>query len=214
MKNLHSNQKRILDYLLDHPEGASLDEIAAHLGITKTGAREHVLKIEQLGFLHFADTTGTVGRPRRKYFLSPEGQEAFPKQYSWLSNVLLEFLSEDLGASGVNRIMRELANKVAGPLRERFAAAPTSADRLRLISETMNELGYRSSLKQSDVRKGAILEATNCVYHGIAKEHPELCQFDIQFLKNASGLDVKLEQCIARGDSVCRFCLRKGATRE
>jgi predicted ArsR family transcriptional regulator len=79
---------------------------------------------------------------------------------------------------------------------------------LEEITRALNELGYRASLKQSDVRKGAIIEATNCVYHSVAKRHPALCQFDVQFLQNASGLKVKLETCIARGGSVCRFCLR------
>jgi predicted ArsR family transcriptional regulator len=73
----------------------------------------------------------------------------------------------------------------------------------------MNELGYQSAVKQSDVRKGAVIEATNCVYHSVAKQHPELCGFDVQFLRNVSGMKVKLESCIARGGSVCRFCLLK-----
>ncbi|MFI5391577.1 MAG: hypothetical protein ACHQYQ_09465, partial [Bacteriovoracales bacterium] len=84
-----------------------------------------------------------------------------------------------------------------------------SLELIRKINETMNKLGYQTSVKQSDMRKGAILEATNCVYHGVAKQHPELCEFDVQFLKKASGMSVKLESCIARGGSVCRFCLKK-----
>jgi predicted ArsR family transcriptional regulator len=91
----------------------------------------------------------------------------------------------------------------------RFGKAENTADLLKEITAAMNELGYRASLKQSDIRKGAVLEATNCVYHNVAKEHPELCKFDIQFLEKASGLNVKLESCIARGGSVCRFCLKK-----
>jgi predicted ArsR family transcriptional regulator len=73
----------------------------------------------------------------------------------------------------------------------------------------MNELGYRASLKQSDLRKGAVVEATNCVYHVVAKRHPELCQFDVKFMENATGMKVKLESCIAKGGAVCRFCINK-----
>jgi predicted ArsR family transcriptional regulator len=209
MQNLHENQRRVLELLLDRPDGAALDEIAAHLGITKTAAREHVLKVESLGLLRFVDEKGQVGRPRRRYFLSPEGQEAFPKQYSWLSNVLLEHLAEDLGPEGITRVMRALAGKVARTMGERLGKAATPPERLRAVTAIMNELGYRAALKQSDLRKGAVLEATNCVYHNVAKEHPELCAFDVQFLKIASGLNVKLESCIARGGPVCRFCLRR-----
>ncbi len=208
MHNLHANQKSILDYLLDKPEGASLEELSEHLGITKTAAKEHILKIERLGFLSYKDTKGLVGRPKRRYLLSPEGHEVFPRQYSWLSNILLELLSEDLGAEKVARIMRDLAKKVAVSMRPRFENK-NSIQLLTEISSALNELGYRSQLKQSDLRKGAIIEATNCVYHSVAKEHPELCQFDIKFIEETSGMNVKLESCIARGGAVCRFCINK-----
>jgi predicted ArsR family transcriptional regulator len=209
MRSLHKNQQAILEYLLNHKEGATLEDLASHLEITKTAAKEHILKIESHGLLTFTDTKGSVGRPRRRYLLSEEGHDAFPKQYSWLSSVLLELLAQDLGGKAVSKLMKSLADRVAKSMEAKFKNATSSADLLTKINSVMNELGYRTTLKQSDVRKGAILEATNCVYHSVAKQHPELCSFDVQFLENVSGLKVNLENCIARGDSVCRFCLKK-----
>jgi DeoR family transcriptional regulator, suf operon transcriptional repressor len=209
MKSLHQNQQLILKFLLGHKEGATLDELAEHLGITKTGAKEHILKLENHGYINFVDSKGTVGRPRRRYLLSLEGHDVFPKQYSWLSNVLLELLAQDLGGEGVSDLMKKLADKVAESMKAKFQDSKSSAELMGKINTVMNELGYQTVLKQSDVRKGAVLEATNCVYHSVAKQHPELCGFDVQFLRNVSGMKVKLETCIARGDSVCRFCIRK-----
>lgn len=209
MKSLHENQRRILDYLLNHPDGATLEELGAHLEITKTAVKEHVIKIETLGYLTYVDSKGSVGRPKRRYLLSSVGHEAFPRQYSWLSNVLLELLAKDLGSTGVSRIMKSLADSVAKSMEERFKKTKSSPELLAELTVAMNELGYRASLKQSDLRKGAIVEATNCVYHSVAKRHPELCQFDVKFMENATGMNVKLESCIAKGASVCRFCIRK-----
>lgn len=210
MKGLHNNQKKILEFLLDHQNGATVEELASHLEITKTAAKEHINKLDSLGLITYQDAKGQVGRPRRSYLLSKEGHESFPRQYSWLSNELLELLAQDLGPEALTRIMEDLADQVAGNLAPKFESAKSTAELLARITETLNELGYRASLKQSDLRKGAVLEATNCVYHSVAKAHPELCRFDIQFLEQASGgLNVKLESCIARGGAVCRFCLRK-----
>ena len=209
MKGLHENQNRLLEYLLDHPEGATLEEISKHLGLSKTGAKEHVLKVENLGYLQHSDSKGTIGRPLRRYLLSPAGMEVFPRQYSWLSNALLELLAEDLGPEKVARIMCDLADKVAGSMEPRFRKARDAPELLAEVAAVLNELGYRAALKQSDLRKGAILEATNCVYHSVAKVHPELCKFDVQFIARASKMDVTLESCIARGGTVCRFCLHK-----
>jgi predicted ArsR family transcriptional regulator len=210
MHGMHENQKKLLDYLLEHPQGATLDELAGHLRITKTAAREHLLKVSSLGFLTHHDTKGAVGRPRRVYRLSAQGQEAFPRQYSWLSNMLLTRLASDLGPDRAALFMEKIAAGVAESMGERFRRHKSSAGRLQEIATALAELGYRSLLKQSDVRKGAVIEATNCVYHSVAKDHPELCRFDIKFIEHASGgMKVSLESCIARGGAVCRFCLRR-----
>jgi len=208
MQGLHENQKKILDFLLERSDGVTLEEIAEHLEVTKTAAKEHLLKLDHHGYIQFTDVKGNVGRPRRLYSLSPAGQEVFPRQYSWLSNVLLELLAQDFGPKVVSKIMRDLGKKVAASMRERFEGKPRP-EMLAEVSKALNELGYRSYLKQSDVRKGAVIEANNCVYHSVAKAHPELCQFDIQFLESSTGLKVKMESCIARGGSICRFCLTK-----
>lgn len=210
MKGLHKNQQEILNYLLEHKDGATLDELASHLEISKTAAKEHLLRIEQLGYLTYEDSKGAVGRPRRRYLLSEDGVDAFPKQYSWLSNVLLEHLAESTGPDAVAKIMDGLAAKISKSMEPRFQSARNTPGLLKLLTETLNELGYRASLRQSDLRKGAVIEATNCVYHSVAQRHPTLCRFDIKLIEKVTGgMDVKLESCIARGGSVCRFCIKR-----
>ena len=210
MLGLHEKQKKILEYLLDHADGATLEQLAEFLGVTKTAAKEHILKVENLGLLTYRDVKGGVGRPKRYYLLSKEGHEAFPRQYAWLSNVILEFLAEDIGAASVARMMENLATRVADSMRARFQSANSTAELLATVTKTLNELGYRAKLTQSDLRKGAVIEATNCVYHTTAKSYPELCRFDTKFIESATGgMNVRLESCIARGGSVCRFCIKK-----
>jgi DeoR family suf operon transcriptional repressor len=204
MQGLHENQTRILEYLLDHPEGATLDELVSHLGITRTAVKEHIIRVEDLGYIVHNDTRGSVGRPKRRYLLSDSGVDAFPKKYSWLSNVMLEELAEEMGSNGIARFMRALADKVAQSMEAQFnSTAP--ADRIKAAAKLLNELGYRASVKAGE---SGVIEATNCVYHSVAKAHPELCQFDIRLLEKATGKNVRLEKCIARGDGVCRFCMK------
>lgn len=208
MNSLSENQQRILDFLLEKHEGATLEDLSDLLGITKTAVKEHVLKLLSRDYLAFSDSKGVVGRPKRRYHLTDAGMEVFPRQYSWLSMMLLELLAEDMGAAAVSKIMRSLADKIAVTMKSRFTNLPIGPKRFQEISNILNELGYRSSVKQSDLRKGVVIEATNCVYHSVAKTHPELCQFDTRLIEKISGLSVKLEACIARGGSVCRFCIK------
>ena len=106
-------------------------------------------------------------------------------------------------------MMKKLASSVADSMKGRFKPLTSPVLVLKEVTKVMNELGYRAELKQSDLRKGAVIEATNCIYHSVAKEHPELCQFDTEFLKKATGMSVRLDCCIARGGEVCRFCISK-----
>lgn len=208
MNSISENQQRILDFLLENNDGATLEELSVFLGVTKTATKEHVLKLLSRDYLDFNDSKGEVGRPKRRYYLTEGGKEVFPRQYSWLSMMLLELLAEDMGGTAVSKIMHSLADKVAATMKSRFTSLPVGSKRFQEISNILNELGYRSSVKQSDLRKGVVIEATNCVYHSVAKTHPELCQFDIRLIEKISGLNVKLEACIARGGSVCRFCIK------
>lgn len=209
MKHLHDNQQKILEHLFGRPDGASLDELAAHLGLTRTAVQQHVLRLLDLGYLAYADTKGSVGRPRRKYFLSDEGIEVFPKKYSWLANAILAQLAQDLGPGGSRAFMQGLADAVAASLAPQLDPAEPPASRLRKVTELMNELGYRAVLKPGGASGEAAIEAVNCVYHSVAKVHPELCQFDVSLIERVSGMGVRLETCIARGGAVCRFCVSR-----
>lgn len=207
MSPLHGNQQKILDYLLGKTHGATLGELSQFLEITKTAVKEHIIRLEGMGYIFFSDLKEGVGRPKRYYKLSPEGQEVFPKQYAWLSNQLLEFLSETMGKTKTENLMRQLADKIALSFKERFSNS--TGNKIKILESIMNELGYRVVARQSDLRKTGIIEASNCVYHSVAREHPELCQFDIQFIKTSLNAEVELDSCIAKGGSVCRFCIKK-----
>ncbi len=208
MKNMHENQTKILNLLLETPEGCTLQQLSEHLDITKTATKEHVVKLIHFGYISHKDIKGHVGRPKRIYLLTESGQEVFPRQYSWISILLLEYLVEHSSEQHMSNIMEQLAEKVTDSLSARLEKNKLPADRLKEMTTILNELGYRSQLKQSDLRKGAVLEATNCVYHGIAKQHNQLCQFDIHLIEKMSHMDTCLQRCIAKGDSVCRFYIK------
>jgi hypothetical protein len=90
MNNLNTHQRKLMDWLLTKPQGGTLDELAGLLGVTRTACKQQVLRLLDLGYLSFQDSKGDVGRPKRRYLVSPEGMDVFPKQYSWLSNALLD----------------------------------------------------------------------------------------------------------------------------
>jgi DeoR family transcriptional regulator, suf operon transcriptional repressor len=100
-------------------------------------------------------------------------------------------------------MMERLGRWVASSMQGRFPAGLLHKERVAILSEVMNELGYRSRVKQSDVRKGLVIEASNCAYHLVARSNPELCNLDRSFPAAASGgMKVTQDQCIRGTPSV------------
>ncbi len=207
LRGLHKNQQKILEHLLDHPKGATLLDLAEHLGVTKTAAKEHINRLIDMGYVDFEDSRGGIGRPLRRYLLSDQGIESFPRRYSWLSNAILTQLTKDLPPSQVARFMESLADSVTESMEADYRAKDF-VTRLTSLTRLMSDLGYRAVLKEHEAGVGATIEAVNCVYHEVAKKNPQLCGFDIRLIKNLSQMDVNLETCIAKGGHVCRFCLQ------
>lgn len=206
--NVAEKQKSILNYLLKTSKTATADDLVMHLGITKTAIKGHINRLVDLGLLIYKDEKGLVGRPSRHYSLSEAGVDTFPRQYSWLSNQMLEQLSEHLTSDQLAAFMRSLADRVFDQHKSKIES-DNEDTRLRNLKNLLNELGYQVELRKNARQQKVIIEAFNCVYHSVAKKHTELCQFDLQLIKKSSQMVPVLESCIAKGGLSCRFCLTK-----
>ena len=49
------------------------------------------------------------------------------------------------------------------------------------------------------------VEAYNCVFHALAKAHPDVCRFDLAFMEAATGRPIQHMECLLRGGQACRF---------
>jgi len=206
---MSEKQNSIIEFLLDNPAGADIQLLVEHLDITKTAVREHLIKLETRGLILCQDDDTKVGRPKKLYSLTPSGHESLPRQYSWLSILLLEELTQSLDATNVKNILKNLAKRVIKDFRQSNDKKANSKETIKEATKLLCDLGYRALTKQSDIRKGAIIEATNCVYHTVAKSHPVLCEFDIAVLENLTEMKVELTKCIAKNDSACQFCIKE-----
>ena len=71
--------------------------------------------------------------------------------------------------------------------------------------EQLDALGYEALAVKRDGEKQ--VEAYNCVFHALAKAHPDVCRFDLAFMEAATGRPVQHLECLVRGGQSCRFRL-------
>ncbi|HEX6790199.1 MAG TPA: methanogen output domain 1-containing protein, partial [Candidatus Krumholzibacteria bacterium] len=73
--------------------------------------------------------------------------------------------------------------------------------RIEKLSEVMEDLGYDTRGRTADGN----IEAFNCVFHDLAQQNPEVCQFDLALMSSFTDSKVEHLECMARGGNSCRF---------
>lgn len=209
LEALGQRQQQLLHYLLENPDGLTVDELTRSLGITHTAVRQHLTGLERDDLVARGAVRPTGRRPEQAFVLSAHGRELFPRQYNWLGDLLVESLRASEGSGALTQRMRELGTRVGERMRgEADPAQPVDA-RIAALAEAMHTIGYESSTEPA--AKGALpnIAARNCVFHHLAAKYPEICHFDLALMAAATGAEVQHAECMVRGGQVCRFRFRK-----
>ncbi len=197
-------RKQLMRHLLRHKTGASIDELALAIGVTRTAVRQHLAALSQEGLVAPVGQRATGGRPQRLFVLTPHGREAFPRRYSWFAQLLIEAMAKEHGAGGLRIRLGRIASAVVAQLRQRAPEKDSRRQKVGKVSKLMDELGYDARTGK-DIAGAPTIEADNCVFHELAMNNSEICQFDLSLLSGLTGSKVELDECMARGGHVCRF---------
>jgi DeoR family transcriptional regulator, suf operon transcriptional repressor len=200
-----NSQQAVLDHLLENKSGATLEELVGAVGLSRTAVNQHLVALEREGQVRKGSTRKTGGRPQNVYVLTEEGNNRFPKQYSWFSKMLIETLRQQVGPEQVSQYMYDLGVKLSANLIPRVVGK-NRAERIDEIVKIMNETGFSAkTVDSAGSGKLPRVECKNCVYHDLSKDYPEVCRFDIGFLSGLMGAEVEHQSCMQRGGEVCRF---------
>lgn len=198
-------QQALLQQLLQERSGLTVDGLAQRLDISRTAVNQHLASLMQNGFVAAGESRKTGGRPQRVYALTDRGHHLFPKQYSWFSSLMINSMKEEFGSEATARYLRKIAAHLVEDMHPPGKDI-SEPERLTILVEVMNELAYEAAPAADPAHPGDLMiEAKNCVYHDLAREHPEVCQFDLELLSRFMGMDVTQEECMLRGGQSCRF---------
>jgi predicted ArsR family transcriptional regulator len=203
---LGRRQKDLLKLLLRHKHGLTVDELGTRLKVTRTAIRQHLAALDRGGLIEHGASKATKGRPTQLYVLSQKGRELFPRQYSWLAQLMLDSVKEEGGGDALRKRLGVMGSNVGNQLRAQHPALRSRADRVLKLAELMEHLGY--STANTTVLDPTVITADNCVFHDIALKDPEVCQFDLALMATFTQSRVDHQECMARGGHVCRFKFR------
>lgn len=204
LRQLGSTQQRLLRALLLAPDGASVEDLCSTLGITHNAVRQHLTALSTAGWIERGVARPTGGRPQTRYLLRPAGRDLFPRNYGLIATGVLEQLYARMGKAAVQDLLAGMGRDLGAAAANRIEAAATD-DLAVALAVQLDALGYEALAVRRDGETQ--VEAYNCVFHALARQHPDICRFDIAFMEAATGRPVHHMECLLRGGHACRFRL-------
>lgn len=205
---LEGTRGRILEELATAPRTAR--DLAKTLGIQESAARGHLGRMEERGLVVPSFRREGVGRPRKRYMLTGQGQDLFPKKYDLILDTLVDELLAREGEGYVSALFAEAAERMARAVALEVPKGGTTEDRARYLVTTLNRLGFRCAVEKSADGHLKIVR-TNCVFRHSALSHPYLlCEVFDQHLTEAllGQIGVDLQDSIGRGGMRCTHLIQ------
>src|SRR5690606_32889426 len=190
----------------------SVENLVTALAISPNAVRQHIAALERDGFVRKGGERPTRRRPQTLYELSDAGREVFPRHYSAMADQLIEQTRNALGAEGLRRLMTTMGTATGRKLAIRGsqgAEPPEPAAAAESLAAAMTEAGYEANAQPE---QGEVT-AYNCVFHRLASRFPEVCEYDLAFIRAATGRSVDHTECMLRGGAACRFKLGQALPR-
>ncbi len=196
-------QRRLLRRLLQAPQGATVEELCNALGVTHNAVRQHLTALMAARLVERGEARPSGGRPRAVYVLLPAGRELFPRNYALIASGMLEHLYQHAGSGTVQAMLVEMGTKLGKAAAQIIHGSDDPQAIAAALAEQLDALGYEAhALRRSE--RGEV-EAWNCVFHALAKAHPDVCRFDLAFMQAATGRKIQHTDCMLRGSPACRF---------
>lgn len=205
-----SGRRAVLRALLERREGLTADELAAKLSITRSAVHQQIVGLERDRLVDRRTQAKGRGRPGHVFIITDEGVHEFPKHYDWFAGLLLEALTAWLDPPALRAELDALGRKFGEQIKSQ-SSADTKENAIEALAEAMSELGYVARARRT--ADGAReIQAFNCVYHHLAAEHPEVCEFDLALLEAVTGERPEHAECMVRGGNACRFLFKNTAS--
>lgn len=195
-------QQRLLRQLLLTPGGCGVESLCERLRISHNAVRQHLSALIGRGFVERMEPLATGGRPQARHALTAAGRELFPRNYGAIAGALLSQLHARMGEAEVGAMLQELGTTVAAT-QPALQPGDGSDGMARALAERLDGLGYEAvPARHGDEWQ---VEAFNCVFHALARQHPQVCKFDLAYMEATTGRRIHHMECIVRGGNVCRF---------
>lgn len=208
MKEISDASRRILYLLKKSDTGLTVEELCQSLNVTPMAVHRPLTALVDQGLVFSGPLRKAKrGRPLRVFQLTDSADEYFPKNYGGL---LMEFL-EDLGAregsARIRKFFESRFRRSAALNREKMKGKDLSG-RIQALCQILNRNDYMVESEQLGPNK-YVIRLLNCPMSKVAREYPQTCSCERQYLSDLLQAKVERDHHIVNGQTYCSYIIRK-----
>lgn len=201
--------RRAVLYALRRRGQGTAEDIAHHLDMTVSGARQHLSALVEDGLAEATEIprpAGQRGRPRLEYFVSDRADNLFPKAYGELTNELLGYMSES-DSDLVDQLFARRRDERVLNAQARLAKRRSLKEKVAELTRILDEDGYLATCEP--IRGGYRIIEHNCAILAVAQKYGQACTSEIAFIRTVlPGTTVERVSHILDGAHHCAYEVR------
>lgn len=201
--------------LLQKNTNDTVDGLAKNIGLAPATIRRHLDILQRDRLVAFEEVRKKTGRPEYSFYLTEDGQEALPKDYDKLLNVVIKEMSgltaEDTQGKSGPDILELVFKRLSQQVREKYerqVQGKSLKDRLEILISVMEEEDFSP---EAQVSGGSLhIRLYNCPFRSVALQNKAVCSFDSNLISLMLDISISRAYCIYDGDGGCCYSAEIG----
>jgi len=198
--------RRAVLYALRRRGGADAEQIAEQLGMSVSGARQHLSALADAGLVE-AVPSGRPrgrGRPTLTYAATEAADAFFPKAYGELTNELLGYVGDTDPALLEQLFARRRETRIANAT-ARLARKKSLGGKVAELTRVLDEDGYLATSQRVGAGTYRIVEH-NCAIWAVAQRYGQACTSELDFIRAVlPGAHVERVRHMVAGAPHCAY---------
>ena len=202
--------RRAVLYALRRRGEATAEQVADQLGMTVSGARQHLTALARAGLVESAEMPSTElkrGRRALAYSATAEADGYFPKAYGELTNELLGYVA-DSDPELLEDVFAKRRQHRIDNAQTRLAGKRTLGAKVAELTRILDEDGYLATYEKVGPGVYRVIEH-NCAIWAVAQRYGQACTSEIDFIRAAlPDAEIEHVQHMVAGARHCAYEIR------
>jgi DeoR family suf operon transcriptional repressor len=202
--------RRAVLYAVRRRGEATAEQVAEQLGMTVSGARQHLSALTADGLVETTEGAPVAARRGRRtlvYAATEAADGYFPKAYGELTNELLGYVAASDRALLDDLFARRREQRIVNA-RSRLAGKRTLGARVAELTRILDEDGYLATHERVGTGVYRIVEH-NCAIWAVAERYGQACTSEIEFIRSVlADASVERVEHMVAGARRCAYEIR------